>query len=280
MTITLPYQAELNGLTIGKGTLYRYETMPEGFGIPPIRTSDFPFPSNDGEIPGNDYLSARTLVFNLILLGTSAVSTETLAQALAAAWRPKQTIQTLNLEMTGQQYVLYGRPRGCSIVYDRSLLSAVAKARCVFKATDPYFYDYTSSVNTLALAGATGVGMTFNATFNLGFGGASSGGITNVTNNGTVPTQWVASISGPLVDPRLENVSTGEILRFTGNLASGDVLTIDSATHTILVNGTSALSWLQAGSSWFTLASGTNQIRLAAISGSGSGTISFRSAWL
>lgn len=66
---------------------------------------------------------------------------------------------------------------------------------------------------------------------------------TNVTNAGTTPAPFTARFHGPQTDPILNGPGTGNIIGYTGAIASGhyvDVNTVDSATGTMtaLLDGT------------------------------------------
>jgi phage-related protein len=100
---------------------------------------------------------------------------------------------------------------------------------------------------------------------------------------GEFAVPWTATLIGPVVNPRLENISTGETLYFEGELGVGDELTVDSLNRSIVLNGNaSRYSWLAVGSQWFSLAPGETSIRYAG-STVGAGAryaIAFESAWI
>lgn len=113
-------------------------------------------------------------------------------------------------------------------------------------------------------------GVTFPITFNLAFPSAYGIGPATLTNAGTKPAEWTARIFGPITGPRLRKASTGEQIDFKSTLtvASGDYLTIDSATRTVFYNGLSTASRYQyldfqnTTSDWFRLDPGTNLVQL------------------
>ncbi|MGE0138663.1 MAG: hypothetical protein AB7R77_12650 [Ilumatobacteraceae bacterium] len=280
MTITATFQAELDGVVIGRDTDYELAAAPQGFGLPEFRVSDHPLPFRDGEMAADDLLAARKLVFDVWVLGTTDADAEANLAALRAAWRPRSTDVELRVRLADTEYAVFGRPRGCQAAIDFLRNGRTARARLEFKALDPRLYSASTTDAALTLATVAGTGMTFPLTFDLSFGGALSGGIVTATNAGLFATPWVATLNGDLVNPTLENVTTGEILSFTGTLNAGETLVIDQAARTVLLNGTSSrYSWVDVGSTFFDLEPGDNQIRLAADSGSGSGTLTYRSAW-
>lgn len=280
MTITHTYQAELGGILLGYGTDYEFAAAPQGFGLPGFRTSDRDRPFRDGEIAADDLLAARKIVLDVWVLGTTDADAEDNLTALRAAWAPATANSELRVRLASTEYALVGRPRGCIAVLDLLKNGGTIRARLEYKATDPRLYSAEVTDAALSLASVAGTGMTFPATFDLSFGGALSGGITTVTNSGLHPAPWVVTMNGDLVNPTLENVTTGETLSFSGTVASGDQLIIDSEAKTVLLNGTaSRYSWIEVGSSWFDLDPGENEIRFSADSGSGTATLTYRSAW-
>ena len=59
---------------------------------------------------------------------------------------------------------------------------------------------------------------------------------TNVTNAGTTPAPFTVRFNGPQTDPQLNGPGAGNIIAYTGTIASGhhvDVVTVDSSTGTL-----------------------------------------------
>ena len=108
----------------------------------------------------------------------------------------------------------------------------------------------------------------------------ATGGTLDATNSGTIETPYVIVFTGPLVAPSLEHVVQAKILSFSGTLAAGETLVVDSQSKTVMLNGTaSRYVWL-ISPNWFKLLPGANGLRFAGGSGSGSVQISYRNAWL
>jgi len=83
-------------------------------------------------------------------------------------------------------------------------------------------------------------------------------------NAGTFDTPPVITITGPTTSPKVTNVTTGKYIQLTGlPLADGESVIIDVAAGTIeLDDGTDASAYFAAGSSWFVLVPGENEITL------------------
>lgn len=273
----MSYTASLRSLAFGAGTDYRWATFPAGFGLPAVRNDDVMLPDRDGELAGIDRLAGRTVVFEVYALGDDAADVEAKANFLKAAWRPSDVDLELKWTMARGEYSLFGRPRGCDVVIEKTLLGGVMNARLEFKAMDPRLFGSQNSTNIVLPSG--GGGLTFNATANFSFGGAAVGGEETISNDDVVDTDWVATFHGPLTDPSLEHVEQARALRMTGALLAGESLVLDSRTKSIVLNGSSSrYSWLNGGSQWFVLTPGSNTLRFRANAGSGSVDVTWRNA--
>jgi len=95
------------------------------------------------------------------------------------------------------------------------------------RAADPTFYDptvvgYTFGVN----AGTTG--WAYPITFPEGFGSSTVAQTRAITYNGTWRTSPIVTIKGPVTNPVITNMMTGDKLDFTGlTIGSGTTYTID-----------------------------------------------------
>ena len=278
----MSYQATLRGLTIGDGTDFEWETAPEGLGLPQFETSRVQRVAVDGRRPmGPDLLGSRMVTFNVeIWAGPGGtVLVESLMDELKQAWAPVRSgTIPLTFDLEGGERLLVGRPAACDI--DLSALiyaKSHGRARLVFEATDPRLYAETLSSVVLGLT--VGGGMVFPLTFPLTFGaGSDSDGV--AVNEGNTDAPWTATIVGPVTTPRITLGATGEFLELDGVVPSGSTLVVDSATQSILLDGSPRQSWQTLLSRWWSLAPGSNTVRYRASSGTGSCTFSWRSAWL
>lgn len=280
----IDFTAIVNGLTIGAGTSYRWASFPAGvFGIASIDPASALQRSRAHGVYGQpEWLRDRSLVFDIHVLGTSALQAEQLGLALLGAFRPNTTSAetVLQLQHAGGEYRLLGRPRGGQLAARTSFRQGVLKAQVEFVATDPRLYSNTLKAPSTGLSTVSG-GLTFNASPPFTFGSAGGGGLLDCSNAGTFETPWVATFTGPIVSPSLEHVGQAKIMSFSGTLAAGETLVVDSAARTVLLNGTaSRYSWLSSLSQWFTLEPGVNTLRFAAASGTGTVSVAYRDAWM
>lgn len=273
------------GLTIGgDGSRYQLTQLTGVHDAPEVRTSDQIRARTHGLFAGTDYLGGRSIVAEIEVVAPHP--SETVWQAFSSALIVgAETETTLGFQVPGlaggAAVQVSARVRKLSLPVERSYLNGHGRAVVEWFATDPRVYSQTLTTATASQATVAGTGVTFPVTFPLSFGGAVSGGQLTATNSGEFGAPWVATISGPIENPTLENITTGETLAFVGSLAAGETLVVDSLARSVLLNGSaSRYSWLVVGSEWFTVQPGDNAIRLAGTSGTGSVSFSFRSAWI
>lgn len=279
------YQIAIPGLTIGPGTPYIL-TEWSGYGVPAVRTSDDPVPQDDGSWTGPDYLDSRELTLSVVVRGDTPEDTVANAEALLAAWN-LDTSQDgygarmpLTLKMPGiDERVIFGRPRRAQLETTRIVGTNVV-ADLEFFCPDPLWYSSSLRTQVFSLSEpASGRG--YNRSYDYGYGGATDSGIENLTNAGSRAVWPIAVIEGPVVNPRIENIDTGQTLALSYTLLAGETLELDFQAKTVLLNGTASRYYAKSGE-WFKLAPGANNIRF--VSGSyDAGAVlimSWRDAWV
>lgn len=271
--------ATINSLTIGAGTVYEWTAWPSGLGSPDIRTDDRARPRRSGVVAADDLYGARTISFEVQVKGTYA-EIEAAMSALTAAFAPSNTDTLLAVRLSGTpaEYSLLGRTRGCEWNLSKRFTHGIGDARCVFVATDPVKYGAELTVS-IAL-GTAGPGFTLPASLPAILTGGSTSGVGSVPNAGTAAVEWTATLTGPLTNPRLEDIETGRFLKINATLADGETLVLDSSAGAVLLDGTTPRpNWLGAGSRWWTLEPGANSLRLVTDAGAGSALITYRPGW-
>jgi len=275
--VTQPWQVELNGLLMGAGSSYVVAAF-DPWSAPMIRPADAPRSQRHGIYTGRDWLSERMVELQLRVAASTDAAEQAARRALAGAWKPSADgvpVPLVWMEDDGVDYVLFGAARGVE-----TALAPTMPSVCRFVASDPRIYRLQLRSASSGLPTITG-GLTFPASSPFVFGTAGTGGLLNATNAGTIETPWRVTFTGPLVAPQLSHTGQALTLAFTGTLAAGETLVVDSAARTVLLNGTtSRYSWLTSLSSWWTLEPGPNTLQFAAASGTGSVSISYRDAYL
>lgn len=276
-----------NGLVFGNGTnLAVVDT--DGFDdLPPVRAQDMEKAAAHGAYAGVDLLGERSMVIKFALLGQDRPSYDSLVQQMATAFAVQPAELPLYCGDNGTRMVNC-RPRKMAMPRSKDFHGIYnTSAQVELVATDPRIYATTLTSASTRLAATSG-GVTFPATFPLSFGSASSGGLISLTNAGTFATDSTMTITGPVVNPIVDNVTQGLSLLLGITLSATDTLVLDTFARTVVLNpnaagvGASRSSTLLYGSTWWSLPAGQTQLRYR---NNGSYTtsqltVSFRSAWL
>ena len=106
---------------------------------------------------------------------------------------------------------------------------------------------------------------------------------TTIVNNGNYFAQPILTLENQMTAPRLVNESTGQELKFSGNLVNGERVTVDFATRRItLQTGVSVINRLAPDSDWPELGPGENAITVLAtgIGGTASAVLNYRHTFM
>ena len=140
---------------------------------------------------------------------------------------------------------------------------------CTWRSADPRFYALESSQVTvlppLPLTAGRRYDLTYDREYPAGYGGS---GTALVTNRGSVATWAGLRIDGPITNPSLANLETGEVMAFLIDIARGDYLVVDTEARAVYLNGDPGADRYAnvdvARTTWFPLRPGGNELRLAA----------------
>ncbi len=242
------FQASYNGLTFGGGAA-SFPSITKLVGInamPPVRSADETKSGDEGRFQGVDYLDGRTVELEILLQGSSQANYDALCDQLEGAFAVQPAELPLNFTLgdTTQIRQINCRPRKTLIPRETRRWGMTGLAAVQLFATDPRKYRLVPTENplTTGLAAVSG-GMTFNATFPLTFGATGGGGTVIATNAGNFQTPLTFTITGPVVNPIIDNITTGQSLIFLITLASTDTLVISQAGTSacgIVLNGTAS----------------------------------------
>lgn len=279
--ITQDYEMEFAGLLMGGDTVYGIVQIDGLLDIPKVSTGDRERLRRHGLMPGDDWLQGRAVSVAVEIYDP----TDTAIAAFTEATAPGGDEVMLAFQFPGvaggEKAGIFCRPRRRKLVMDEEFYYGFPEAVVEWQATDPRIYSVVEN-NEVAGLPSGSPGAAFNMTFDLGFGGVSETGNLTITNDGNFATPWRAVIDGPVTNPSIENVDTGETISVTLVVGSGDELVIDSETRTIMLNGTaSRYSSLDAGSNWWDMAPGNNTIKFRAATFTASTlTLTWRDAWI
>lgn len=275
-----------NGLTLGAGT-FPIGELTGLHDTPDVDDADKKRPRQHGEDPGVDYNRARWIEAKFTLNASHPADDRNAlfgaaSRALVTGKRSElPLLATIDGLADGRQVRLNARVKDFDLPIDMAYSAGAGQGKAQWKCTDPLIYDALSTVLTAPMATVSGTGRTYPLTYPRVYGGAVSGGLLSANNEGEVDAPWEAVINGPVDNPRLENVTTGQTVAFSGNLAAGETLVLGSKYRDVLLNGiVSRYTWLTFTSEWFELEPGVNEIRFAGSSGSGTVQLTFASTWI
>jgi hypothetical protein len=284
MSPILPYQLLYNGYSTGVGSDVQLMGIDGLLGSPPVRSADIPKARDHGSYAGLDVFDERSFTLSYLIakpIAALEIVRYNLSNAYSLISDP-----TMQLPL---QFMLPGwasprqitcRPRALAMPIDEWFAFNKLSPKILMVANDPLVYDTVlQTIGPIGLP-SPAAGFTFNATPDFVFG-SSTGGSASFTNVGNFTSAFVATINGPLNNPKIQN-SAGQFVALNLSLNSTDVLVIDMAAKTILLNGVSRLNAIVTGSSWFGIPAGNSSLSFSSLdstSVAGTFLIMFRNAW-
>lgn len=306
MPVTEDYQVSIAPLAdntaelvLGPGTPYQVESM-VGLSVDDIRTDDVPRALEHGLHPGLDLLGGRDVWVGVVVFGPSGTpgtpeQVTTNLDDLVGAWTaasldyaqndPATPTMVLRFKAPGQAVRrMVGRCRRIDR-NDDTIVFGYARSRLQFVATDPRQLSDLESVSSVQApeSGATTGGMIFPATFPLTFTSSQQTEL-SVSNDGNMSAYPLLTVTGPITNPRIDNITDGTFIQVNLPLAPGEQLVIDTAERRVLLGGTASRAHLLApGFTFPRLRPGVNVVRLSGTWGTGERpllAVASRSAWL
>lgn len=251
------WQGSYNGLTFGgAGNNVGVVSVKGWEDMPDIRAGDMPYPRDAGALAGLDLPGERVIDIEYEIVASAGQQLTAQMDIVKTAFMTQRdTMPPLTLQLPGQVARLSNcRPRKRSSIIDIEYVGGLGKMLVQFVAPDPIIYSEAvhSLVTTLPTPSS---GVTFPATFPLTFGGTVGGGGTiSCVNAGNYPTKGVATITGPCINPRVQNSSTNKTVAVNLTLGVSDVLEIDFAAHTVILNTNGYRYSAVTTAQWWTLA--------------------------
>ncbi|MHB8671816.1 MAG: phage distal tail protein [Acidimicrobiales bacterium] len=282
------YSGSFGGLTFGAGTEIQLLEILGLRALPEMRTGDTIRPRDHGDFAGLSLMGKRAVQLKFLVIGSSNADFDTQLAAIGSAFSPlvqPSQISPLTLKVPNQgPRRINCRPTKGATPVVANYQFGYAEILVEVVAPDPRVYDDVQSSITTSLPVPLS-GMTFPATFPLTFGvGSGAGGLILALNAGNFETRPLATITGPCTNPRLENRTSGQTVKFAITLGPSDTLTVDFDARSVILNGTaSRRSSFTVGSQWWVLAANTtSEIHFGSDDASQTAaqcTFAWRSAW-
>jgi phage-related protein len=284
-TLSQVYSFAFNNQVFGgAGSPYQILSVDGLESLPGIRNQDDNRGYHDGMFTGRDFLSGRTIsiIFN------------TFADALGSAQTNYNTIQSTLLPQTSGTTPLYfkfpnsptseqfvnARVRALRTSVDPNYTYGYITSQVDFFCPDPNYYD--NNLQTAVMTFSPIAGRTYNKTFNYNYGGGSSTITTTISNIGWGTTYPTITITGPITNPIVGDLTSGNSLNFTGTYSALDTLVIDLYNQLITLNGSPARNLLISGT-WFDAPPGNSLYYFTGtgtLAGTTQATVSWYSAYI
>ncbi len=258
--LTATGQVQLGDLLMGPGT--DYVVAAPDIMSRSVRSQDFDRAHAHGAVPGSDFLSARPVGLRIAFRSTLS-NFQAKVDTLSAAFQPmRDGLVTLAWQLPdGTKRCMFGRPRRFQADLSAAAKSVLAVGE--FVATDPLIYKLPQIILQEGAPSFPGlVGPVVSGTLPAGTWGGTGAVVTySVVNGGNWKAPWYALLSGPLTNPRLANVTTGDYLQINGSVESGHYLYLSSQSRSLLIDGAyGGYHMLDVSSRWWDFDPGTSQL--------------------
>lgn len=259
MTLTALYSFEFNGLTFGgAGSPYQILSVDGLESLPGIRVQDDNRGFNDGMFTGRDFLAGRYISMIIQTYGDGINSAQVNFNTLQSKLLPQSTGTTplyFKLPTANTDQFVNVRVRGLTTTITPEYTYGQITSQLELFAPDPNYYN--SNTQTATIVYGINAGRSYDRDYDLDYGGGTAYRTTSVNNIGWATTYPTITLNGPITDPTLGNLTTGNQLNFTCNLAAPDVLVVDLYNKLITLNGQPARNLLASGT-WFAAQPGNN----------------------
>lgn len=265
---------------------YAIEMLEGLVGLPDVDSTDLALVGQSGMIAGRDFYRGRTVTITISVYADNDASYTAAMAALSAAFGYSMTAQgplsfTIPGVAAGAPSVWYGRTRRAAQSIPLGQLGTHSGQYVVeLYGTDALKYGAAAHTASLSINVGSG-GFTWPLTWPLIWVGAGGGHGTVINNAGNAPSAPTVRLIGPLVNPDLTNLNTGQVISLGMTVALGEYLDLNFAAHTVLLNGTGNRYPQLLRAEWWTLASGNTTVVLTADAGStGTAQITWSDSYL
>lgn len=253
------WSATIDGLQVGADTPFAWAARDGFHEVPALRTQDEARPNAHGTFGSRDWAQGRYLTARFQVRRPLGVSFDTAVETMRQVLVPTVDTVPLWVNMPGRGPIRWDvKIRRARVITDAAYNAGVARIDVQFYAPDPLGYgpEQTATAQFPELTG----GLEFDLftdgedddTGFLEFGEAGESGRVRFVNDGTADAYPLFHVEGPAVDGfELVAVGTGKRIRWEGRLFAGDLLTVDPARGTALLNGAADRSGLFTRREWF-----------------------------
>lgn len=221
-------------------------------------------PYQDGSTRINSQVTTRTITFEVMIMAPDLETLQSRIRALAVAFQPTGEGHLFYVNEAGEEYWIscIGTNTPTFSTTDRTL--NYQRAFITLTAFNPFWYSGSPKTAYISSTGTAFFPFDVSSNF-LGWNSSS----VSVTNAGDLDTSAVISIVGECVNPKLTNVTTGEVIEVTIAMSAGESFVITTGfgnkTATYTKSDTSVLNgfpYLSSASVLWSLTPGETTISL------------------
>lgn len=266
----------VNGMELLRSDGYTVMLGADPWVGPDVDADDQALPQSWGVFPSAAQFGARRVEFKVTIDRPDRSQARYARQRLCAAVAPSTVPSSMHWLEDGQRWIMFGRFRG-GAPDTTNEGQGHSEVTIRFVATDPriYLYDVQAVAGAPMVAPSVAIPLAAPVVF-----GAPTLGDIYVDNQGEVPAVWQITIPGPVVDPSFQNTVTGQTLSVIGTVESGEMLTIDSNTRSVSIDGDDRMRWLRHPARWWDLPPGTTRLRYRTAAGSSFARVAWRHAYI
>lgn len=216
----------------GSGATWTVETAPGWFDSPAVRSARIPRATQDGEWDYSPAIEGRVITLQGRVFTTSLLALEQAARRFAAVPR-KGSLAGLSP---------FGDLTADVLLEEAPKFDPVTDTTAVWQLTvvspDPLLYG-PEQFGTTDLQAVAGTGWVWPAVFPVDWGipeGATPGAV-QVANAGTRAYWPRLRVDGPVTNPVVQLVETGDWVRYGGTLTAGQWLDVACDQRRVLLNG-------------------------------------------
>jgi hypothetical protein len=265
-------QVSIRGFVMGAGTPYKFLTDFNPWKREAQVTVEQAMPYSDGSWAGAEFVAAPVIPLRLMIVTPTLAEWDVARRELTHALRPIGVSDTeieLRWNITGVEYVMYGRPR---LVDPDVSINKAGKGyvSAAFTALDPYVYSgELHSSGTITVAQTSG-GLTLPFTVPFSIDTVYTGGSATIHTDGLMDASLRLVFTGPLTEPRVI-IDRADGVRLT-LIVNRDIpadwsLTVDGRTKTVYLMDTEGTRYNvqdAVSGDWPSISNGDNVISLKA----------------
>jgi hypothetical protein len=228
---------------------------------PPVRPTSEEKTASDGAWSGPGFYGAR-----VINLSGRAKAPDRFSM-LAAKDRIKASINprnTATLTVAEEHLTRYATVRLSDQIDLADQTAHIFSFSLTITASDPRRYGIESMTGAASLPVGLADGRTYAKTYDFAYGIVAPTYVGSVwlDNAGDYDlTPAMITFTGPVLDPRVEHVQSGRFLQFALTVQWGETLVVNLLQQTVMLNGSTNRAYtITAGSTWFFLGPGVNEL--------------------